>query len=84
MDALVSIIFLLILATVIFVAFIWLAIYFIPIIIAYIRRHNNFVAICLLNIFTGWTFLGWLASLLWALNSDTESYIPPAEDEDEE
>ena len=84
MDVFMSIIFLLILAMVIFTAFISLAIYFVPIIIAYVRRHNNFVAICLLNIFTGWTFLGWLASLLWALNSDTESYIPPAEDDEEE
>ena len=74
----------LILAAVIFLAFISLAIYFIPIIIAFIRKHNNFFAICLLNIFTGWTFLGWLASLLWALNSDIEKYHNEDDDEDDE
>ena len=73
----------LVLAMAILMVFISLAIYFIPIIIAYVRRHNNFVAICLLNIFIGWTFLGWLASLLWALNSDVEKYSDD-EDEDDE
>jgi len=50
--------------------FISLAIYFIPVIIAYVRRHNNTLAICLMTLFLGWTFFGWLAALLWALNSD--------------
>lgn len=52
--------------------FISLAIYFIPVIVAYIRRHKNILAITLLTIFLGWTFFGWLAGLLWALNSDIE------------
>ena len=50
--------------------FISLAIYFIPVIIAYIRKHNNILAITILTIFLGWTFFGWLAAVLWALNSD--------------
>lgn len=50
--------------------FISLAIYFIPVIVAYIRKHNNILAITLLTIFLGWTFFGWLAALLWSLNSD--------------
>ena len=52
--------------------FISLAIYFIPVIVAYIRRHKNILAITLLTIFLGWTFFGWLAALLWALNCDVE------------
>ena len=83
METLIYFIALLIIAVAVFTAFISLAIYFVPIIIAFVRKHNNFVAITLLNIFTGWTFLGWLASLLWALNSDTEDYIPPKDDDDE-
>ena len=83
MEIFLSLVFFLALAAVIFLAFIWLAIYFIPVIIAYIRRHNNFVAICLLTIFTGWTFLGWLAALLWSLNSDVESYICNDDDDDD-
>ena len=83
MEMFIYFIALLILAMVIFTAFISLAIYFVPIIIAYVRRHNNFVAICLLNIFTGWTFLGWLASLLWSLNSDTSNSADNDDDDDE-
>lgn len=52
--------------------FISLAIYFIPVIVAYIRKHNNILAITILTIFLGWTFFGWLAAVLWALNSDVQ------------
>ena len=52
--------------------FISLAIYFIPVIIAYIRKHNNILAITILNVVIGWTFFGWLAAVLWALNSDVK------------
>ena len=49
-----------------------LAVYFVPVIIAYVRKHNNVLAITLLTIFLGWTFFGWLAAVLWALNSDVK------------
>lgn len=52
--------------------FISLVVYFIPLITAHIRRHKNLVAIAILNTVLGWTFFGWLAALLWALNSDIE------------
>lgn len=52
--------------------FMSLAIYFIPVIIAYVRKHNNILAITILTIFLGWTFFGWLAAVLWALNSDVQ------------
>ena len=81
MEIFITLICFLVLAMAVLIAFISLAVYFIPIIIAYVRRHNNFTAICLLTIFTGWTFLGWLASLLWALNSDIEK-DDDREDED--
>tara|TARA_Y100000310_G_scaffold50306_1_gene46363 strand:+ start:33 stop:296 length:264 start_codon:yes stop_codon:yes gene_type:complete len=41
-------------------------IYFIPSIIARKRKHPNRVAILVLNLFLGWTFLGWVAALVWA------------------
>ena len=72
MDIFTGLLCFLFIALVISIMFITLAVYFIPIIIAYIRKHNNFTAICLLNLFVGWTFLGWLASLLWSLNSDIQ------------
>ena len=52
--------------------FIGLAIYFVPVIVAYIRKHNNIIPITIMTIFIGWTFIGWLAALLWALNSDVQ------------
>ena len=59
-----------------FLCLVWLliafVIYFIPCIIAYLRKHKNTLPILLMNVFLGWTFFGWLASLLWALNSDVE------------
>jgi hypothetical protein len=44
-----------------------LLIYFIPTFVARSRRHHNYGAIVALNIFLGWTFIGWVASLVWAL-----------------
>ncbi len=42
------------------------AIYFVPAIVAKVRKHDNFVAILLLNIFLGWTFVGWVVCIVWA------------------
>ena len=53
--------------------FIALVLYIMPTVIAYLRKHRNIWPIFILNLFLGWTFLGWLASLLWSLNSDVES-----------
>lgn len=40
--------------------------YFIPTILGILRRHHNVGAILLLNLFLGWTFVGWVAALVWA------------------
>jgi hypothetical protein len=40
--------------------------YFIPTFVANGRRHHNTMAIFVLNLFLGWTFIGWLAALVWA------------------
>ncbi|KAB0269035.1 superinfection immunity protein [Microvirga brassicacearum] len=42
----------------------WL--YFLPTTVARARRHPQATAILILNIFLGWTFLGWVAALVWA------------------
>ena len=44
-----------------------LLVYFVPTIIAVIRQTRNLVAIIVLNLLAGWTFLGWVASLVWAI-----------------
>jgi Superinfection immunity protein len=45
---------------------IWMSIYFLPAIIAGFRNHHNTAAILVLNLFLGWTGLGWIASLVWS------------------
>ena len=40
--------------------------YGIPSIIAWERRHPKEDAICKLNLYGGWTVVGWLVSLAWA------------------
>jgi hypothetical protein len=47
--------------------------YFLPTIIASHRGHG-ITGILLLNFFLGWTGIGWLALLLWALLSRPDCY----------
>jgi hypothetical protein len=48
-----------------------LAVYFLPTIIAAARRCKSILGIILVNIFTGWTFIGWVISLVWSLVGST-------------
>jgi len=41
--------------------------YFAPSIIAKRHHHKNLNALVALNIFLGWTFIGWVVALVWAL-----------------
>ncbi|AGG58308.1 hypothetical protein VPDG_00147 [Vibrio phage henriette 12B8] len=47
-----------------------IALYFLPAIVALVRNHKNCVAIIILNVFLGWTFLGWVVSLVWSFTSN--------------
>jgi hypothetical protein len=44
-----------------------LLIYFIPSMVARKRKHEDFGKILALNFFVGWTFIGWVIALVWAL-----------------
>jgi hypothetical protein len=44
--------------------------YFLPAIIG--RGKKNALAIFLLDLFLGWTFLGWVAALIWAVTKDSK------------
>ena len=44
-----------------------LVIYFIPTIVAALRHHRNTLAVFLVNFFFGWTFIGWVGALIWAV-----------------
>jgi hypothetical protein len=41
--------------------------YFLPTLIAFLRQHKNKLAVFLLNLFLGWTVLGWVISLVWSV-----------------
>jgi hypothetical protein len=43
-------------------------IYFMPTIIALSREHKEGLYIFLINLFIGWTFVGYLVALLWAIH----------------
>jgi len=45
-------------------------IYFIPSFVAYSRKKKNKSAILVLNIFLGWTLLGWVIAAVWASMED--------------
>ncbi|WP_369574203.1 superinfection immunity protein [Acidithiobacillus sp. IBUN Pt1247-S3] len=51
-----------------------IVIYFVPSIVAYSRGAQNFLAIFLLNLFLGWSLLGWVGSLIWALLDEKKGY----------
>ena len=48
------------------------AFYFVPAIVAFHRKHRNRGAITILNLLLGWTFVGWVAALVWSCTADTE------------
>ena len=46
-----------------------LAVYFLPTIVAGWRNHPNGGSIFLLNLLLGWTFIGWVVSLVWSASA---------------
>lgn len=44
-----------------------LGIYLAPALVAHGRQHPDLVGIFLLNLFTGWSVIGWVAAFAWAL-----------------
>ena len=59
--------------TMIFIYTIGFFIYFLPTIIGWDKRNSN--AILALNLFLGWTFLGWVLALVWSLSKDDSQLI---------
>jgi hypothetical protein len=53
-----------------------LAIYMLPTLVAWFRRHRQTMAIAVLNIFLGWTGIFWVAALVWACTSDVNPPPP--------
>ncbi len=52
------------------IAAIGLAFYFIPTFVALARKKRNTGAIFAVNLFLGWSFVGWILALVWAVSGD--------------
>ncbi len=54
------------LGIIVFVALVVVAvIYYVPTIIAYVRRRPDLASIALFNVFLGWTIIGWIIAIVW-------------------
>jgi hypothetical protein len=47
-------------------------VYFVPATVASARRHNNSLAIFMLNLLLGWSGLAWLLALVWACTDNVQ------------
>jgi T4 superinfection immunity protein len=47
--------------------------YFLPAIVAGMRKHRNAGAISVLNFFLGWTLIGWVSALVWAFTDNVRT-----------
>ena len=56
-----------------FIGFIGFIAYWVPTLATNSNRHRNRAAIGMLNLFLGWTFIGWVAALLWADTDNCEN-----------
>lgn len=45
------------------------AFYFLPALVAMYRQHRNAVAIFVVNLLFGWTFVAWAIALVWAFTN---------------
>ena len=52
-----------------------LALYFLPSIIAMARSKRDALAIFLLNLFLGFTGVGWIVALIWAAKQDVPAVV---------
>jgi uncharacterized membrane protein len=50
-----------------------LAIYFLPSIIG--SKHRNSTSIFILNLLLGWTLLGWIVAIIWAVSNDKKETV---------
>ncbi len=56
----------------IIVVIVFILIYFFPSVIAFSKSKSNTAAIFVLNLFLGWSFIGWIVALVWAVSKDKE------------
>ena len=52
---------------IVFIILLIASVYFLPTIVAKVRKQPNFASVLVLNTFLGWSFIGWVVSLVWAV-----------------
>ncbi|MGP0075216.1 MAG: superinfection immunity protein [Bryobacteraceae bacterium] len=52
-----------------------IALYFLPTIIGATRQKTNLVGIFLVNFFLGWSVIGWIIALVWAVSTERVDQI---------
>jgi hypothetical protein len=52
--------------------------YFLPTVIAFYRNKANKIAIFVLNFLLGWSVVGWVVALVWALSRQVVDTQPAA------
>ncbi len=56
-----------------FILVLLLALYFAPAITAFFRYHRNRASILVINLFLGWTFIGWVVALAMSVTNNVEA-----------
>jgi thiamine transporter ThiT len=60
------------------IAAVGMLVYFVPCLVASRRNHRNAMPIFILNLFLGWTFVGWVGALVWAMTDNVKADAPTA------
>ncbi|SAL40424.1 immunity protein [Caballeronia sordidicola] len=58
-----------------FIAVVAMLVYFTPSIVADRRGRRNVLLLALMNALLGWTIVGWLSALYWALHRDSPKKV---------
>jgi len=49
--------------------------YWLPTVVALVRQTPSAIGIAMLNFFLGWTGIGWLVALVWALAAQNRPHV---------
>ena len=52
-----------------------IALYWLPTLVALVRQTPSALGIAMLNFFFGWTVIGWIIALVWALATPTSPHV---------
>lgn len=53
------------------IAFLAVVVYFLPLTIAICRHHRQMWPIIVVDVFLGWSLVGWVVALAWSVSKDT-------------